>query len=232
LSLKAVQGVIVQGEKLRPVFEGLVPTHRIHVVPNGADYPIVPSSCGHQPVSLLYLANLQPSKGIQDVLEAMAIIASTSTPFRLDVVGAWRNEETKRTCLDFVQKHRLPVYFHAAASGSDKYRFLEQADVFVFTPRDPEGHPWVIVEAQAAGLPIVATDRGAIAEAVRDGINGFIVPAKAPDQIAERLTALIDNRDLRKRMGEAARKTYESNYTESAMVANMTTALNAVIENK
>lgn len=230
--LKSVQGVIVQGDKLRSIFEGLVPAHRIHVVPNGADYPIVPSSCDHQPIALLYLANLQSSKGIQDVLEAAALLADKKYPFRLDVVGAWRNEETKRTCLDFVENHRLPVYFHAAASGSDKYRFLEQADVFVFTPRDPEGHPWVIVEAQAAGLPIVATDRGAIAEAVSDGVNGFIVDTNSPGQIAEKLIELIDNRELRKRMGLAARKTYEIRYTESAMVANMTTALHAVIENK
>lgn len=229
LVLRQIQGVIVQGEKLRPLFEGLVPAGKIHVVPNGADYPISPSSLDHRPKSILYLANLQASKGIQDVLEAIKQLSSSHQDFRLDVVGSWREEETKRSCLDFVQHHRLPVQFHPAASGAEKFRYLQEADVFVFTPREPEGHPWVIVEAQAAGLPVIATDRGAIAEAVVDGVNGWIVGTAAPEDIRRRLELLLTDDSLRKKMGTAARKTYETNYTEAAMVKNMSAAIWATI---
>jgi glycosyltransferase involved in cell wall biosynthesis len=224
--LRRIQGVIVQGEKLRPIFEGLVPSEIIHVVPNGADYPMIPSPVDHDPLTVLYLANLQPSKGIRDVLDAVALLVDQGLQgFRLEVVGSWRNAETQRTCQDFVQQHHLPVRFHPAASGNEKYRFLQGADVFVFTPRDPEGHPWVIVEAQAAGLPVIATDRGAIAEAVADGVNGYIVEAASPRQLAERLKVVLTDKEMRMRMGRAARNTYEEKYTEAAMVENMSAAI-------
>lgn len=229
LVLRQIQGVIVQGEKLRPIFEGLVPSSKIHVVPNGADYPILPSSLDHHPRSILYLANLQASKGIQDVLEAIRQLSGSNPDFRLDVVGSWRDEETKRSCLDFVQQYRLPVQFHPAASGAEKFRYLQEADVFVFTPREPEGHPWVIVEAQAAGLPVIGTDRGAIAEAVLDGVNGWIVSAAAPEEISRRLEMLLADDGLRKKMGMAARQTYATKYTEAAMVKNMSAAILATI---
>ena len=66
------------------------------------------------------------------------------------------------------------VQFHLPATGGDKLQFFTDADVFVFTPRQREGHPWVIVEAMAAGLPVISTDRGAIAETVIDGESGWI----------------------------------------------------------
>lgn len=99
--------------------------------------------------------------------------------------------------------------------------FLGNADIFVFPPRAPEGHPWVIVEAMAAGLPVVSTDRGAIAECILDGQNGFIVPVNNPGQIAIKLKQLISDNALRERMGKESRKLYEENFTEEKMVERL-----------
>ncbi|MFM7727821.1 MAG: glycosyltransferase, partial [Flavobacteriales bacterium] len=99
-------GVIVQGEKLKAVFSGLFPPDRVHVVPNGADYSLPKRSrADNDPeVRLLYLANLQSSKGIIDLLDAVEILKSRGiNEFSLDVVGDWREEETKRTALAGVQ---------------------------------------------------------------------------------------------------------------------------------
>lgn len=224
--LKRVSGVIVQGERLRPVFSGLVPEERIHVVPNGADYPILPDFRRHHPFKALYLANLQASKGIEDVLEAVRILKNAGIEeFEVEVAGSWRSAEMQRKCTEFVEKHRLPVRFAPAVTGEQKWEALTAADAFLFTPRDPEGHPWVIVEAQAAGLPIIATDRGAISEAVADGQNGFIVPLRDPDAIAERLKRLMNDESLRLGMAKESRRTYEQRYTEKAMVARMREAI-------
>ncbi|MFM8432648.1 MAG: glycosyltransferase family 4 protein [Bacteroidota bacterium] len=214
-------GVIVQGECLRPIFEGLFTADRIHIIPNGADFSFpAKSRVGEDTeVRLLYLANLQASKGILDLLEAIEILKKRLVQdFSLDVVGDWRDEETKRTALEIVELNSSPVRFHAPATGIAKLQYLVDADVFVFPPRAPEGHPWVIVEAQAAGLPIVATDRGAIAEVVEDGRSGFIVAPEQPEVLADRLERLIADGSLRRAFGVRNRSLYLEKYTEEKMV--------------
>ena len=89
-----------------------------------------------------------------------------------------------------------------------------------------EGHPWVIVEAMASGLPIITTDQGCIKESVIDGENGFIIPKRDPDSIAEKIIYLIENPDVRERMGQKSRQLYEANLTEEHFVQRMTDAFN------
>lgn len=234
-SLRWTQGVIVLGHNLRPLFSGIFSEEKIFVVPNGANYPfsgMLTEKTPGVPVRLLYLANLQSSKGIEDLLEAVLLLKKQGIAgFRLDVVGEWRSDETKRICVNLVKNHELPVEFYPAASGNTKFNYLEQADVFVFTPREPEGHPWVIVEALAAGLPVVSTDQGAIVESVRDGLNGFIVEARCPDQIASRLADLINDSAKRQRFSAASRKHYETNFTEEIMVERLSRVIETVTGN-
>lgn len=226
IMLRLVSGVIVQGDRLRSVFQGLVREDQIQVVPNGADYSFCPTFERHHPFTVLYLSNLQASKGIEDVLEAVRILKNEGiTAFQVQVAGSWRSVETQRNCIGFVEKNALPVQFASSVSGEGKWDSFARADAFVFTPREPEGHPWVIVEAQAAGLPIIATDRGAIAEAVHDGINGYIVPARDAHMIANRLKQLMNDEALRSSMARASRKTYEECYTEQVMVERMKEAI-------
>ncbi|TAH37962.1 MAG: glycosyltransferase [Bacteroidetes bacterium] len=229
-SLRRSQGVIVLGHNLKPLFQGIFDDKSIYVVPNGGNYDLAFSVKQNDIPRILYLGNLQASKGIEDVLLATEILwEKHNGMFRVDVVGNWRSEETRLRCMNIVDKNKLPISFHPPASGKDKLNFLAAADVFVFTPRLPEGHPWVIVEAMAAGLPIVSTDRGAIVESVHDSVNGFIVNAEDPASIADRLEKLLLNKELRENMGRASRKMYEENFTEDRMVQRLAETFEAVI---
>jgi glycosyltransferase involved in cell wall biosynthesis len=77
-------------------------------------------------------------------------------------------------------------------------------DVLALTSKS-EGHPLVVLEAMARGLPIVATGVGGIADTVQSGVNGFIAPLGDAGAIAEALEKLASNPSLRARMGEASR---------------------------
>jgi glycosyltransferase involved in cell wall biosynthesis len=231
--LRRTDGVIVLGQNLRYLFHGIYPEDRIYVVPNGADYSLRLQPKSNHPVRLLYLANLQASKGIEDLLEAVKrLTESGQQDFRLDVVGGWRSPETRQACEELVSRNRLPVFFHPPDAGEQKFRFLSEADIFIFPPRAPEGHPWVVVEAMAAGLPVISTDQGAIVESVHDGKNGFIVPVRDPAAIAERLGLLINDPLKRTQMGEYSRHLYETEFTEKRMVERLTAVFRDLIAAK
>ncbi len=229
--LKFTKGVLVLGNNLKYLFTEYFNDNQIFVAPNGGNYAIPPAiKNGELQVHIIYLANLQSSKGIEDVLQAMVQIENTIPgASRLTVIGAWRKEETRISCLKIVEEHKLPVTFLPPEVSRNKFHHLSLSDIFVFTPREPEGHPWVIVEAMASGLPVISTDQGAIRESVTDNENGFIVPSRDPAAIATKLILLINNTELRNRMGRKSRLLYEEKFTEERMVQNYIRAFDRVI---
>lgn len=229
--LKSTQGIIVLGNNLRYLFEDYFPVGKIFVVPNGANYEIqVADKNLKGPVKIIYLGNLQASKGIEDVLDSLVILINNYQKiFKVIIIGGWRNENTRIKCLKQIEENKLPITFYPPEIDREKFTHLASSDIFVFTPREPEGHPWVIVEAMAAGLPIISTDRGAIVESVLHEKNGFIVEPKHPEQIAEKLNLLIEDIALRKKLGDESRRLYFENFTEARMVERLTNAFNAVL---
>jgi glycosyltransferase involved in cell wall biosynthesis len=229
--LNRASGVIVLGEKIKCQFNRFFSLDQIYVVPNGGNYNILleKNNCDQHHITLLYLSNLQASKGIDDVINAVSLIKDKVAGYRIDVIGEWRNEKDRIRINDLVKRDNIPVNFHSTQIGEAKFSILSQADIFLFPPREPEGHPWVIVEAMAAGLPIIATDQGAITESVKDGVNGFIVEKENPAQIAEKIIYLIEHPDVREQMGKASRRLYLENFTEEKMVARMVHAFNTVL---
>lgn len=227
--LKKTQGIIVLGNNLKHIFESYYPADKIFVVPNGGDYTF-PAKDESGVVKILYLSNLLASKGIEDVFKAIDIVnRKADVKFSVDAIGEWYNEEDKKRCLAIKENNHLPINIHASKGLDEKFQYLANADIFVFPPREPEGHPWSIVEAMAAGLPIISTDMGAIIESVIDGENGFIVEQKHPEQIAQKLELLIKNEALRKKMGMAGRELYLANFTEAKMVEKLTATFNNII---
>ena len=101
-------------------------------------------------------------------------------------------------------------------TGDAKRELLVSADVLLFPPVLPEGHPRVVLEALSAGVPVVATDRGTIAETVRHGVEGFVLPDPDPEALAASILRLLEDDDLRNRMAGAAYERYRERYTQEA----------------
>jgi len=150
----------------------------------------------------------------------------------LDVIGDWTDENQRKKLMGLCRSEAIPVTFIPAKDGREKYEYLVRSDLFLFTPRTPEGHPWVIIEAMAAGLPIISTDQGAITESVIDGVNGFIVEKNNPQQIAEKILYLLENPEIRQRMGRASRELYLQKFTEEKMVERLAACFNTVLSSE
>ena len=221
-SLQKCIGVIVLGNNLKHLFEDYFKPENIYVVPNGGDYQL--KDRGVEELTVLYLANFLPSKSLDDVLQANVLLKKKGiSEFKMKAAGAWDNNVFKQKCLTIIEKNQLlNVELLSPQSGDNKMQLFADADIFVFCPKMPEGHPWVIVEAMANGLPIIATDQGAIVESVIDGENGFIIEKEAPEQIAQKLEELIKDEALREKFGERSRENYEANFTEEQMIKKLT----------
>ena len=229
-TLKKCAGVIVLGNNLKHLFKDYFTDEHIFVVPNGANYELQTKNT--TALNVLYLANFLPSKSFDDVLKALVILKEKGiTNFKFQAAGAWDNETFKQRCLAIIEKNQLTnVELFPPQSGAAKMQLFANAAVFVFCPKMPEGHPWVIVEAMANGLPIIATDQGAIIESVIDGKNGVIVPAESPEKIAEKLALLINDAELRNQFSVNSKQFYNANFTEEKMVENLAKVLNKVLE--
>ncbi len=236
-SLSRVSGAIVLGDNLRPIFEGLIADEKIFTVPNGADYtfPVPTHSLTVDRVRtglrITYLANYLPGKGILELLQALELLSQQRNlpTFEFNGYGNWDNPAYRAQCESIAG--RLPqVTLNQAVSGSAKWQVLADTDIFVFAPTMPEGHPWSIVEAMAAGLPIITTDRGAISQSVLNGENGYLLADPFPEILAGKLIALIENAALREEMGAKSRAMYEAEFTAAAMVKNLGTVFNQILE--
>ena len=234
LSHRRIHGQIVLGKCLKPLFDGYVDRDRMHVVPNGKDCDVTPISAQThkqpgKPAKVLFLANIIRTKGVLDVLESARILNSDEIEFVF--AGAWHEPVSRKEIEYFLEENkRLRITWLGSVSGEKKRQTFEDADIFVFpTYYPPEGHPWVLIEAMAAGLPIITTDQGAIRESVIDGVNGFLIEKQNPAQLAEKVQQLADNETLRDKMGRASRQRYEEEFTEARMVEKMAAAFWGVL---
>jgi glycosyltransferase involved in cell wall biosynthesis len=228
---RKVDGQIVLGENLRPLFNWLLPDERIYVIPNGGDFPTPERKAGKEGITVLFLGNYIRTKGVLEALYAAPEVCRACPGTRFVFAGEWRDEATRKDFLAFMGKHPdLPVRNEGPVRGEHKFRLLAEADIFVFpTYYRNEGHPWVLVEAMAAGLPLVSTDHAAIPETVLDGRNGFLVEKRSPAAVAEKVIQLARDPGLRARMGEESRKLYLAAFTEDRMVDRMIAVFRQVI---
>lgn len=231
-TLKNTKGVIVLGNNLKHLFQDFYAEDKIFVVPNGANYHI--EKRNNHELNVLYFANFLPSKSFDDILKAVLLLKEkNSSNFKLTAAGAWDNKQFKNKCLNFIEEHQLNnVTILSPQSGKEKMQLFANSDIFVFCPKMPEGHPWVIVEAMANSLPIIATNQGAIIESVIDGKNGFIVSAENPRAIAEKLKTLLTDKNKRSEFSNYSKTHYNNNFTEEKMVENLEKVFDIIIKNK
>lgn len=182
------------------------PRDDIMVIPNGVDldhFTPDPAAPRFDEPTALYLGRLKRYKGIPIVLEAVARLATEGTPIRLLIAGRGDAEpELRRRVTDLGIEDR--VRFLGFVSEDEKRRLLRKAWVHVFTsPR--EGWGITNLEAAACGTPTVASDSPGLRDSVVDGQTGFLVPHGNSAAVAERIRRIIEDRELRERLGAGAR---------------------------
>ncbi|MEM3434375.1 MAG: glycosyltransferase [Candidatus Methanomethyliaceae archaeon] len=173
---------------------------------------------------------VRPSKAYHNLIYAIDMLASREAKIRTLIVGSTDvvPHETFRIKQEIMGRGLQKVI---ALTGYVKssFEFITAADVFVNCSVE-EGLPRAILEAMAAGKPVVATDVGGCAEAVVHGETGLIVPPENPAALAEAIQYILEHPDEAQRMGEAGRQRVEKHFTLEAMVRKHVEVYKKVIE--
>jgi len=140
------------------------------------------------------------------------------------------NQNEKNYISRFVDNNNLVsnIDYTGVVSGNKKKKLFLSSDIFVL-PSHIDGQPLAILEAMAAGLPIITTDTGAIKEMVVNAENGFIVGMQNPKQIAQKVIKLLKNNYLRKQMGEKSRERFLKYYTKDKFIDKLSHVFESVL---
>ncbi len=195
------------------------PLDKIVVIPNGIDLKRVPVASMSSNLVVGALGRLESRKGHSDLLAAAPLVLDRIPGARFLLVG----DGPERAALAR-QAHNLGIADRVdlrglVAQGAD---VLSEMSVFAL-PSHVEGMSNALLEAMAAGLPVVATDVGGNEEVIVAGETGLLVPPRDPDALAEALVLLLKDPERARAMGAAGRARVEQSFTVEQMVARLQT---------
>jgi N,N'-diacetylbacillosaminyl-diphospho-undecaprenol alpha-1,3-N-acetylgalactosaminyltransferase len=165
-------------------------------------------------VRVTMIARAIKHKGVQEFIDAAAILGEKYPDVSFQFVGSPDLGNRFSITEAFMQSQ---PYLHYLGHQDNIRHILSQSDVFVL-PSYREGLPRTSLEAMSMGLPIVTTDAVGCRETVQEGINGFLVPPRNAQALADAIEKLIINPSLRKQMGEAGREKAVREFDVAAIV--------------
>lgn len=163
-----------------------------------------------EPISVIGVGTLNWTKDYEHALVAIRRAVDAGTDLALDLIGDGPDRPHLRFAIDDLGLGDR-VRLLGRRSPAEVAQMLQRADIFLHTSCS-EGISNAVLEAMATGLPVVVTDAGGMREAVRDGVDGFVVPVRDTDAIAAALTRLAAGPELRARMGESGRRRIEAQF--------------------
>ena len=200
-----LHGRIAVSAAARHFIDRFFPGH-YKVIPNGVDAErfrrSVPLSRWQDGTrNILFVGRFEPRKGLLDLLKAYRILRKTGCECRLLVVGGGPQEREARR---YVATRRLiGVEFLGRVSDDEKTQLFRTADVFVSPATGRESFGIVLLEAMAAGAPIVASDIHGYKGVIRRGREGLLVPPREPKQVAASIARILRDKELAGEMSAA-----------------------------
>lgn len=207
------------------------------IIPNGIEKldhnGSKPGSPHSDVFTIAFLSNFIRSKGILDLIAALAIVKQRGNKFGVTLIGK-ESDVTMSELIEYIKilhldgsvRHVGPLY------DEQKFDALMKADLFVFPTRyKNEAQPLVIIEAMQCGLPVISTTEGAIPSLIDEGITGTLI---APDdnnfRLADKVEFFIKNPDLSREMGLAGKRKFDSNFTIEIFESNLARVLGQILE--
>ncbi|PKP60272.1 MAG: hypothetical protein CVT89_00145 [Candidatus Altiarchaeales archaeon HGW-Altiarchaeales-2] len=191
-------------KKIEPFCKG-----EIHIIPNGIERGWISIQNKEKEGRILFVGRISPIKRIEHLLHAVKKLKNNIKNVELHIVGNF-NENIScyfDSLQKFIKENGLSenVKFMGALHGNDLKREYSECSVFVITSQI-EAFPTVILEAMVSGKPVVATNVGGIPYLIKNRETGFLFEYGNINDLADKITNLLNNKKLRCKMGENGKK--------------------------
>lgn len=179
----------------------------------------IPVANVHEPrkrtsvIELLFLSNIQESKGIFLLLDAFLKLTKFFPEIKLNIIGGFRNSQSEMRFNEFVVNNKLKnkIIFWGPRFGREKHKLISKSDILVH-PSFNDAFPLVILEAMQHGLAIIGSDQGAIPEIIKPEF-GYVFPTGDEIKLLECIERMLSDKKKLELMQCAAKDEYNKYYT-------------------
>jgi glycosyltransferase involved in cell wall biosynthesis len=223
-TLRLPDVVVVLARVELEAYRIFVPGQQVVALPKGIDcrpfaqVPTVRSRAGY-PLRLVYMGRLAREKGLYETLQGVRLAAELGIDARIVIAGEGAELDRLRRYAAALNIAPRTVFL-PPVHGAAKVKLLAAADVVVL-PSYAEGLPYALLEAMAAGIPVIATPVGAIPDVMSHGTHGFFVPPRDGKAIAEALAKLSGDREQLSWMSRACRRRARAAYSIDRLAAEL-----------
>ncbi|MGE5095827.1 MAG: glycosyltransferase family 4 protein [Betaproteobacteria bacterium] len=207
--------IVVVSRRWRAWMHGVTRNPRIVEIANPV--PLSTAATQERETALVAFAGrYAESKGIHDLLAAIAGLAPLQRELRLECAGAGDTAPVATRARELGIDDR--VVLRGWIGPAERERLLARASVFVL-PSHAEGLPMSVLEAMAAGCPVVASSVGGVPDLVADGVNGLLVPPRDPHALALAIHRVLRDRELAAQLARAGRETVAQRFAPERSLA-------------
>lgn len=212
------------------------------VIYNGVDpskfFPETPSGLLRRELNILSdgllvstIMQVIPSKGAEEFVEAAVSLSETGKDVSFVVVGVWTDDAFIEKLREIADSFKDRIHF--LGYRKNVWDILNDSDVFVLPSwQYMEGLPRVVIEAMACGVPVVGTNVQGTNEAVVQDESGLLVPHKDAASLAKAIMRLVDEPELRRRLGEKGRQRVQEVFNISEHVRKVEGVYQELLEKK
>ena len=203
-TVKRLDGLVFQSEGARDFFDDLVKEKSV-VIHNSVEVPIdkypIPITRTKRIVSV---GRLHEQKNYSLLIDAFAKIANAFSEYELVIYG---DGELREKLQEQIDKYQLRQRINMLPACKDIWDKIRDASLFVLSS-DYEGMPNALMEAMALGIPSIATDcrPGGARTLIEDGVNGFVVPLRNVDALANMMSYVLSNPNVAKTISNGGRQ--------------------------
>lgn len=174
---------------------------------------------GQPPIVILFLGRIVLRKGIEYILQALALLKNKKLSFKFILAGTGPEEEI------YIRKYSEILgnafEFKGVISGNEKSELIKKSDIFLLPSTSGEGLPISLLECMSYGMVPIVTDDGSMKHVVKHGQNGFIVNKKSSIEIADAIESLYNNLGLMQKLGRNASRLIFESFDPSVYIENL-----------
>jgi glycosyltransferase involved in cell wall biosynthesis len=199
-----------------------IPGDRVHLVPNGVpDRKNIRRPTPSGTWTLGMIALLRPRKGLEVLLQSIAILRGQKIPVRLRVIGRFETPQYDKQMHRMACELGIADYVEWLGFQQDVNAELDKLDLAILPSVLPEGMPMVVLEAMAAGVPTIGSRVDGISDVIRDGLDGLLVNPEDPQDLARSIADVVTAKHDWQSLRQNCIANHAQKFSDAAMAAGV-----------